>query len=111
MLAAECRLLLAAECRGKSKSSEAAIVASFSSWKCSLLTSMQKTGSLPVFGVGSARWPDGPPQSDVAHGFSLIPVSGVGVAVDEVKTGVNSGTSRSDMVADGITLEKQTQNR
>ena len=32
-----------------------------------------------VFGVGSARWPDGPPQSGVAHGFCLIPVSGVGV--------------------------------
>ena len=32
------------------------------------------------FGVGSARWPDGPPQSGVAHGFGLIPVSGVGDA-------------------------------
>ena len=27
-----------------------------------------------VFGIGSARWPDGPPQSGVAHGLSLIPV-------------------------------------
>ena len=27
------------------------------------------------------RWPDGPLQSGVAHGFNLIPVSGVGEAV------------------------------
>ena len=40
-----------------------------------------------MFGVGSARWPDGPPQSGVAHGFTLIPVSGVGCVVDEGKTG------------------------
>ena len=39
-----------------------------------------------VFGVGSARRPDGPPQNGVAHGFSLIPVSGVGVVVDGEKT-------------------------
>ena len=35
-------------------------------------------------------------------GFGLIPISGVGVAVDEVKTGgngVNSRTPSSDMVA------------
>ena len=31
-----------------------------------------------MFGVGSARWPDGPPHSRVAHRFILIPVSGVG---------------------------------
>ena len=65
-----------------------------------------------MFGVGSARWPDGPTQSGVAHGFSLIPVSGVGVAVDEVKTGgngVNPGTPRCDTVADGMTFEKHTQ--
>ena len=52
-----------------------------------------------VFGVGSARWPDGTHQSGVAHGFSLIPVSGV--VVDEGKTGGKakySGTPRSDMV-------------
>ena len=36
-------------------------------------------------GVGSARWPGGPPPSGVAHEFRLIPVSGVGVVVDEVK--------------------------
>ena len=40
-----------------------------------------------LFGVGSARWPDVSPQSGVAHGFSLMPVSGVGVVVDGVKTG------------------------
>ena len=51
--------------------------------------------------VGSARWPDGPPQSGIVHGFCLIPVSGVGGAVDEGKTGgkiENSGTTRCDMV-------------
>ena len=42
-------------------------------------TSMQNLGSQLVFGVGSARWPDGPHQSGVAHGFNLNPVSGVGV--------------------------------
>ena len=64
-----------------------------------------------VFGVGSAKRPDGPHQSGVAHGFCLIPVSGVGVVADEVKTGgngMNSGTPRSDMVADGKTFEKHT---
>ena len=45
------------------------------------------TGVGYVFGVGSAQWPDGPPQSGVAHGFGLIPVSGVGGVVDESKTG------------------------
>ena len=41
-------------------------------------------------------------RTESRHEFSLIPVSGV--VVDEVKTGaneVNSGTPRSDMVADG----------
>ena len=38
-------------------------------------------------GVRSARWPDCPPQSGVAHGCSLIPVGGAGVVADEVKTG------------------------
>ena len=55
----------------------------------------------PVFGVGSARWRDGRPQSGVAHGFTLIPVSGVGGAVDESKTGgkaENSETPKSGMV-------------
>ena len=60
--------------------------------------------------------PDGqtcPPQSGVAHGFSLIPFSGVGVVVDEVKTdrnAENSETPRSDMVSDGMTFEKHSHN-
>ena len=57
VLACECRLLLdAPECRGKLRSSETAIVASYSCWKllflvgrligvCSPLTSMQILGS------------------------------------------------------------------
>ena len=67
-----------------------------------------------MFGVGSDRWPDGPPQRGVAHTFSLIPVSGVGVVVDEVKTrgnAENSRTPKSDMVADGRTFEKHTKDR
>ena len=40
---------------------------------------------LPVFGIGPARWPDGPTQSGVAQGFNLIPVSGVGEAVSDKK--------------------------
>ena len=61
-----------------------------------------------MLGVGSARWPDCPPQSGVAHGFSLVPVSRVGVVVDEVKTdgnAENSGAPRSDMVKDGMIFE------
>ena len=49
-----------------------------------------------------------PPQSGVAHGFSLIPLSGVGVAVDEVKTegnAENSGTPGSDMVCGWVILQ------
>ena len=45
--------------------------------------------------------PDGPRQSGVAQGLSLIPFSVVGVVVDEIKTGwnaENSRTPRSDMV-------------
>ena len=41
------------------------------------------------------------PEQGVAHGFSLIPVSGVLGPVDEDKTGgkaENSGTPRSHMV-------------
>ena len=39
------------------------------------------------------------PQSGVAHGFSLIPVSGVGMVVDAEKTGGNGveGTFNKDM--------------
>ena len=60
------------------------------------------------------RWPDGPHPSGVAHGCSLIPVSGVGVVVDEVKTrgnGVKSRTPRNDRVADGMTSETHTKDR
>ena len=44
----------------------------------------------------------------------LIPVSGVGVVVDDFSTGgngVNSRTPRSDMVVDGMTYEKHTKDR
>ena len=41
-----------------------------------------------VFGIGSARWPDGPPESGVAQGFNQIPVSGVGEAVGGVSEAV-----------------------
>ena len=41
-----------------------------------------------VFGIGVARWPDGPPQSGVAQGCNLIPVSGVGEAVGGVNEAV-----------------------
>ena len=58
---------------------------------CSLLTSMQNLGSQPESEVGSARQPDGPHQSGVARGFSLIPLSGVGVAVGGKKMGGNGG--------------------
>ena len=63
--------------------------------------SVQQVLNISVFRVESARWPDGPPQSGVAHGFSLIPVSGVGGVVHEIKTrrkARNSRTPRSDMV-------------
>ena len=57
-----------------------------------------------VFGIGSARWPDGPPQSGVAQGFNLIQVSGVGEAVSDEKIGGN-GVERAfnkDMTNDEI---------
>ena len=78
-----CWLLLhAPECRGKLGSSEAAIVASYSCWKPMFLVG-RLIGVCSDIGaelglinqVGSARWPDGPPQSGVGHGFSLIPVA------------------------------------
>ena len=37
-----------------------------------------------VFGIGSDRWPDGPPLSGVAQESNLIPVSGVGETVGGV---------------------------
>ena len=73
---------------------------------CSLLTSMQNLGSQPVFGIGWARRPDGPPQSGVAQRFSLIPVSGVGVVVDGEKIGRNGveRTFNKDMTNDEMTF-------
>ena len=45
-------------------------------------------------------------QNGVAHRFSLIPVSGVGVAVDGEKTGGNGveGTVNRDMTKDEMTF-------
>ena len=62
--------------------------------------------SQSVFGVGSARCPDGPLQSGVAHGFSLIPINSVGVAVDGEKTRRNGveGTLNKDMAKDDMTF-------
>ena len=71
-----------------------------------------------VFGVGSARWPDGPPQSGVAQGFNLIPVSGVGEAVGGVsealrneKIGGNGleGIFNKDVTNDEMTFEAHKQ--
>ena len=65
-----------------------------------------------MFGIGSARWPDGPPQSGVALGFDLIPVSGVGEAIGGVsekasdeKIGGNGveGAFSKDMTNDEMT--------
>ena len=49
---------------------------------------------------------NGPPQSGVAHGFSVIPVSGVGMVVDGEKTGGNGveGTFNKDMTNDEMTF-------
>ena len=44
--------------------------------------------TVSVFGIGSARWPDGPPQSGVAQELKLIPVSGVGEAVGGISEAV-----------------------
>ena len=43
-------------------------------------------GLITCVRVGSARWPDGPPQSRVAHWFCLFLASGGGVVVDGRKT-------------------------
>ena len=45
-------------------------------------------------------------QSGIAHGFSLIPVSGVGVVVNGVKIGGNgiSGIFKRDMIKDEMTF-------
>ena len=57
-------------------------------------------------GLESARWPDGPPQSGVAHGFSQIPDSGVGVVVGDERMGRNGveGTFNKDMTNDEMTF-------
>ena len=59
-----------------------------------------------MFGVGSARWPDGPPQSGVAHVSSVIPVSGVGVVVGDKKIGGYGveGTSNKNVTNDDMTF-------
>ena len=67
---------------------------------CSLLTSMQRLGSLPVFGVGSAKGSECPPQGEVALVVGLIPVSVSGAGV-QISGGVEQeedkfGTPKSD---------------
>ena len=49
---------------------------------------------------------DRPDGQQSAHGFSLIPVSGVGVVVDGEKTGGNGveGTFNKDMIKDEMTF-------
>ena len=56
-------------------------------------------------GIITCVWRDRPPQSGVAHGFSLIPASGVGVVVDGEKTGGNGveGTFNRDITKDETT--------
>ena len=51
------------------------------------------------FGSDRPGWLDGSPQSGVAHGFVLIPVSGVGKAVGVEKIGGHGveGTFNKDM--------------
>ena len=77
-----------------------------------------RVGAVTVFGIRSARWPDGPLQSGVAQGFNLIPVSGVGEAVGGVseaigdeKIGGNGveGTFNIDMTNDELTFEAHKQ--
>ena len=41
-----------------------------------------------MFGIASARWPDGPLPSGVTQGLYLIPISGVGEAVGGVSEAV-----------------------
>ena len=71
-----------------------------------------------MFGIGSPRWPDGPPQSGVAHGFNLIQVSGVGEAVGGVSEAVGDEkirgngfekTYNKDMTNDEMTFEAHKQ--
>ena len=63
-------------------------------------------------------WPDGPSQSRVAHGFRLIPVSGVGEAVggvseavgdEKIRKRVSKVTFDKDMANDEMTFEAHKQ--
>ena len=50
-----------------------------------------------MFGVGSARWPDCPSNSEVAHGVGPIPVSVAGgVEQKEEKSGLPRVTMRAE---------------
>ena len=116
-------LLEAPECRGKLRSSEALIVASYSCWKkfdrCMLATDIDaELGLITCVWDRSARWPDGPSQSGVGHGFCLIPVSGVGEAGGGIretegdeKIGGNGveGTFNKDVTNDEMTFEAHKQ--
>ena len=71
--------------------------------------------SVNVFGIGSARRPDGPLQSGVVQGFNLILVSGVGEAVGGVSEAVSDekigrngieGTFHKEMTNDEMTFER-----
>ena len=71
-------------------------------------------GACPAFGIGSAKWPSSPSPSEAAQGFSLIPVSGVGVivggvseVVGEEKMGGNGveGMFSKVMTDDNMTFE------
>ena len=66
-----------------------------------------------MFGVGSARWPDGQTQSGAAKGFNLIPLIGVVEAVggvseavgdDKVEGNGTEGTFNKDMTNDETTF-------
>ena len=79
-----------------------------SSWPCASCLPTRVRSNC-VFGVGSARWPDGPRQCGVAHGLSLIPVTGV---VDEDKTGGKTEKLRNTRVtwwADGMILVRHAE--
>ena len=79
------------------------------------MTSLRTTHPWPhlqtVFGIGSARWSDGPLQSGVAQGFNLIPVSGVSEAEGEEKKRGNGveGTFNKSMTNAEMTFEAHKQ--
>ena len=87
------RLLDAPDCRGRLRSPEAAIVASLTSWQLLFLVrkidrrvlASDIDAELGVITCVWSRIGHGQtvhPSSGIAHWFSLIPVSGVGVAED-----------------------------